>query len=64
VTPCSVVVRHQLFGGPCCLYFLQQGPPKILYPTATLHSDFNERILDFNGYLVNVPESSVMSTSS
>jgi hypothetical protein len=45
VTPCSVAVGHQRFGGSCCLHlhftlpwkWRQQCPPKWWYPIATQH---------------------------
>jgi len=36
VTPCSVVVGYQNFGGPCCLSLQGYGHLKRWYPTTTL----------------------------
>jgi len=50
VTPCSVVVGYQRFGGPWCLRLQgdwrcwQRGTPKCHYPTTTLHGVTTRKI--------------------
>jgi len=41
VTPCSVVLGHQHFGGPCCLQFYFTLKMKTAWPSKTMVSYHN-----------------------
>jgi hypothetical protein len=48
VTPCSVVVGYQHFGGPCCLHLQEER----WHPTTTLHGVIPQKDLDLTYQLL------------
>jgi len=59
MTPCSVVVGYQRFGGPCCLHLRRQrGPPNTIRCHNSEDLDFSIHVSGLK-YLIKYNESSL-----
>jgi hypothetical protein len=65
MTPCSVVVRYQRFGGPCCVHLQVEDSSRGLLSCDTVRSSFLRLSLVFqNTAMCSRPTASFRSTSN